>query len=288
MASRKRVKREVPARRGPIRNKAVPMPADVPRTSASGLTVGAIVDEGVKTAMRAVEAADATVRGAVERGVDTAYMVIEEYMLRGRQAAGRNHERRNGRTEMNEGQNGGGSGNNYSGNGFGGGAWGPMNPMMAPWMQLMRMWSENMSALIPGGGGIATDWMTQMMSANPFMAPAPASRTTVSVHVASPAPVAVKADIDPGAMWSKLTAEPLTRHDNKSAPLTVALVCKPGDVRVELSVAAGQPTGHYVGAVHDASGVKRGEIIVDVETTRATTSRAKTAAKRSRKTRTTK
>ena len=37
----------------------------------------------------------------MERGVDTAYMVIEEYMLRGRQAAGP-EPRTDGRNDMSE------------------------------------------------------------------------------------------------------------------------------------------------------------------------------------------
>ncbi len=254
------MKRDMPARSGPIRNKAVPTSVSPPRADA-GLSVGAIVDESVKTAMRAVEAADATVRGAVERGVDTAYMVIEEYMLRGRQAAGRNHERRNGRHEMNDERQGG---NSYPNSGFAGGPWAAMNPMMAPWMQMMRLWTESMSSFMPGANGMATDLMSEFMPGAAMWAGASAARASVSVHVSSPYPVDVKADFDAGAEYSILTAEPLRSMDG-DAKLSVSLTCTPGLVRIAVTVPTGQVRGRYAGAVHDASGVKRGEITIDVE-----------------------
>jgi hypothetical protein len=235
-------------------------------------TVGGIVDESVKNAMRAVEAADATVRGAVERGVDTAYMVIEEYMLRGRQAAGRNHERRNGRHEMNDERQGA---SGYQNNGFGG-PWGVMNPMMAPWMQMMRMWTENMSSLMPGANGIAADFMSQFMPGAAMWGGA-AARSSISVQVSSPYPVEVKADFDAGSEYSMLTADPLKISGGEDATLTATLKCSPGLVRISLTVPSGQAGGRYTGAVHDAAGVKRGEITVEVTSSAA---KARPAAKK--------
>jgi len=250
------------------------MPSTSSRAPDSGLTVGAIVDESVKTAMRAVEAADATMRGAVERGVDTAYMVIEEYMLRGRQAAGRNHERRNGRHEMNDERNGG---SNSSNGGFGAGPWGAMNPMMAPWMQMMRMWTEGMSSFMPGANGLATEWMSQFMPGATMWA-GPSARASIAVQVTSPYPIEVKADFDAGAEYSMLTAEPLRMRSDEDATLAVTLKCAPGLVRIGVTVPSGQAGGRYSGAVNDASGVKRGEITVDVE---STATKVRAAAKKS-------
>jgi hypothetical protein len=289
------LKRHLPKRYGPIRNKALPVApvASGPsHTRGPGYTVGAIVDESVKTAMRAVEAADATVRGAVERGVDTAYTVIEEYMLRGRQAAGRNHGSRNGRNDMNdERQNGGASSGYQSGGynggvstgyqtgGYSGGPWNAFNPMMAPWIQLMRMWTDNMAAFMPPG--MSMDWMNQFMPGGSAWG-VPSGRASVSVGLASERPVEVKADIDAGAEYLKLTAEPLTVGDSNGVPLHAHLECTPGHVSVRLTIPPTQPAGRYVGAVHDAAGVKRGQIIVDVESLRGAASPAK-ASKRARK-----
>jgi hypothetical protein len=231
--------------------------------------------------MRAVEAADATVRGAVERGVDTAYTVIEEYMLRGRQAAGRNHASRNGRNDMNDERQNGGVSTGYQTGGYGGGPWGAFNPMMAPWIQLMRMWTDNMAAFMPGG--MPMDWMNQFMPGGSAWG-VPGARASVSVHVSSAQPVEVKADIDAGAEYSKLTADPLTLPDKNGAHLHADLECTPGHVRVRLTIPATQPSGQYVGAVHDAAGVKRGQITVDIESSRGAASPAK-ASKRARKAR---
>ena len=244
------------------------------------LSVGGIVDESVKTAMRAVEAADATVRGAVERGVDTAYMVIEEYMLRGRQAAGRNHERRNGRHEMNDERQGGSN----SSNGAFGGPWAAMNPMIAPMMQMMRMWTESMSSLMPGANGIASEWMNQFMPGAAMWGGMAPARASVATHVSSPYPVEVKADLDSGAEYSMLTAEPL-KLAGGDASLAVTLKCSPSLVKIGVTVSAGQAGGRYCGAVKDASGVKRGEITVDVDApaAKARPKAKKRASKRSAK-----
>jgi len=261
----------VPARSGPIRNKAVP--ASLHSTRDAGLSVGGIVDESVKTAMRAVEAADATVRGAVERGVDTAYMVIEEYMLRGRQAAGRNHERRNGRHEMNDER----QGSSGSANGAFGGPWAAMNPMMGPWMQMMRMWTDSMTSFMPGANGIASEWMSQFMPGAPMWGGMGASRACVAVQVASPYPVEVKADFDSGAEYSVLTADALELAGGGETSLAATLTCSPGLVKIGITVPEGQAGGRYSGAVKDASGIKRGEITVDVD---APAARARPAAKK--------
>jgi hypothetical protein len=287
VASRNRLKRHAPKRYGPIRNKvmtAAPTASDPSRTSGPGYTVGAIVDESVKTAMRAVEAADATMRGAVERGVDTAYTVIEEYMLRGRQAAGRNHGSRNGRNDMNDERQNGGVSTGYQSGGYGGGPWNAFNPMMAPWMQLMRMWADNVAAFMPPG--MPMDWMNQFIPGGSAWG-VPSARVSVSLGVASQRPVEVKADIDAGAEYSKLTAEPLIAGDGKGTPLHAYLECTPGHISVRLTIPPTQPAGRYGGAVHDVAGIKRGQITIDIESSSAAASPAK-ASQRARKARTVK
>ena len=254
------MKREAPARRGPIRNRALNIPAESPGVSRGGYTVGAMVDESVRTAMRAVEAADATVRGAVERGVDTAYMVIEEYMLRGRQAAGRNHQRRNGGKDMNDDrQNGGG----FGGNGFGAGPWSAINPLMAPWMQMMRMWTDSMAALMPGGtGAAATDWMNQFI---PGAAAWSAARPAVAVHVTSENPVEVSASVDAGAEYATLSVAALQHSSGNGTSITgITAECTPSRIRLVVDVPKGQATGHYSGHIIDSSGANRGLVQLEV------------------------
>ena len=281
------MKREAPVRRGPIRNRAVATPAASLRTSNGRFTVGAVVDESVKTAMRAVEAVNETARGAVERGVDTAYMVIEEYMLRGRQAAGRNHQRRNGRHDMNDDrQNGGG----FGGSGIGVGPWGAITPLLAPWMQMMRMWTDSMTAFFPGGSGVATDWMNQFI---PGAAAWSGARPAVSVYVTSPSPVEVSATLDAGAEYAMLSVEPLAHSSGKGPSITdITAECTPSRIRLIVDVPSGQPIGCYSGSLIDNSGAKRGTVQLEVYARRgkaapatARKSKRKTARKRSATTR---
>ena len=97
----------------------------------------ATVEEGLDTARRLARESEATVKGVVERGVDTAYMVIEEYMLRGRKAAGRHHEKKNGSAPVADKQP---YGNDWMA------AMGPMAPLMGPFMASMKMWTGSLVA----------------------------------------------------------------------------------------------------------------------------------------------
>jgi hypothetical protein len=170
--------------------------------------------------------------------------------------------------------------NGYSSAGFGG-PWGAMNPMMAPWMQMMRMWTESMSSFMPGANGMATDFMSQFMPGMAAWTGGSAARASIAVQVSSPYPVEVKADFDAGAEYSMLTAEPLTLAGVDDAKLAVTLKCSPGLVRIGVTVPSGQMGGRYIGAVNDAGGVKRGEITVDVES--SATKAPPAARKRGRK-----
>src|SRR5690348_16774490 len=60
------------------------------------------VDQSLKTAQRVAEAIDLTTRDAVERGVETAYNVVDEYVRRGRAAAARRHTHAPGANDMNQ------------------------------------------------------------------------------------------------------------------------------------------------------------------------------------------
>lgn len=250
MPNKKRIKRDVPPRAAPVRNRATGARGSAARAADDGFTVGTVVDEGLRTAFRAVQANDATIRGAVERGVDTAYTVIEEYMLRGRQAAGRHHERKNGSSDM-------GDDRNYRRNGWTNG--GDYPPLLEPWMQIMRIWTDSMSAFMPGAAGFPNPFA-------PRSAPSGA-KATVSVQVASRQPAEVVVDIDPGYERATLTAEPLLHIERALGARIIdfTVECRDGHVRVHLSAADNQPGGLYEADLRDADGVRRGTVRVDIQ-----------------------
>jgi hypothetical protein len=182
--------------------------------------------------------------GAVECGVQTAYTVIDEYMRRGREAAGRYREHPNWRDNMNDNRY------NYS-NPYT--AWGPMGPFIAPWMQAMQAWACAMSAFVPGA---APQGSWGQCATSP----------KVSVRVTAQNPTEVSAWIDPGADGMELTADPLKISGDTVAPLLgpVPIKCECGHVRVSVTVPKGQPAGRYSGAIRDKDGCRRGELTVDI------------------------
>jgi hypothetical protein len=271
MAASKRVKREAPTQSGPNRNGAGSVSSETQRDRGPAPSVSSVVERGLKTALLAVEASNATVLGTVERGVDTAYMVIEEYMQRGREAAGRRHERGNGRADMDANRkNEGPWGGQYP--------WGPMTPMVAPWMQMMRMWTDSMAAFLPGGPAMATQWMNQFTPGGamwPGMAMGPRPHVVVRIDSQQPAEVAV--DIDPGAECMGLTANALVAAGADTAPplAGVSIDWNAGEARVSITVPNDQPAGTYSGTIVDSTGVRRGGVRVKLEAKTKATSPAK-------------
>ncbi len=234
MATRARVKREPPERSGPIRRAAVG------RSSAS---------PGRAAAPGAPSSVEAAVTGVVERGVDTAYTVIDEYMTRGRNAAGRWSQWTDGRNEMSEAPQ-------FST------PWGSSD-LMAPWWQMMRMWADGLSAFVPGGQGPATAWLNAFVpGASTWSSQAP----RVEVRVSSKPTAVVTVSLDPGADSMQLTAEPPANRGNgkKSSPLGLTLESFPGLVRVSVTVPDDQPADSYTFTVRDKDHNPRGELRVDV------------------------
>jgi hypothetical protein len=214
-----------------------------------------VFDEGMATAFRMAEGASTTMQGAVERGVETAYTVIEDYMRRGQQAAGRYRDRTQGERAMN--------GDNYS-NGYGPNGYGPMGAMMAPWMQAMRLWAETMSALIPGGAAMGAQWM------NAFTSPMSGAQAAggVAVRITSKTPAEVSIDLDPRAYCIPLKASPLvhsTTPDTAPALVAVDLQYVDSRCRVSIAVPNDQPAGSYSGAILDTAGLQRGTLRVMLE-----------------------
>lgn len=261
MPNKKRVKRERPAREGPERNRAASGRQAHARPAEDGFTVGSVVDEGLRTAFRTVQANDATIRGAVERGVDTAYTVIEEYMLRGRQAAGRHHDRHNGSRDMGEDKN-------YRRPAWQGG--GDYPPLLEPWMQMMRIWTDSMSAFMPGAAGFPNPFAPRGAAGGPSTA-----RGTVSVQVTSLQPAEVVVDIEPGCERHPLSADPLLHVDRAMGARIseFAVECRDGHVRVRLAAPDNQPAGTYEADLRDTDGTRRGVVRVEIEALPATTTR---------------
>lgn len=263
MDSTDRLRRDEPERTGPIRNRAVPPPRSAGASSpvgAPGAAMGALVDEGMRTAWRVMDGASRTAQGAVERGVETAYQVIEEYMARGREAAGR-YSQRNGETPMSDDRQ---YGNAWPGNSAFNGPMGPMSPMVMPWIEMMRMWASTMQSFVPGAGTMGTDWMNQFM---PGTFPQSAYRGPVAVHLSSKAPAEVTVDLAPGADQSALRIDSLSHTTNHQAPPLVGIGIERmnGTLRVRVAVPNDQPAGSYRGAITDTTGARRGELRVDVD-----------------------
>ena len=257
MTRPKRRTRDVPAQNAPIRNPVVGAANGSGGASTNGAPrpVSDVLSQGLDAARFVVDAATAPMRGAVERGVESAYMVIEEYMLRGRQAAARFQQRRAGSEDMSdERPYGAGSA----------GPWGPMGPLVGTWMQMMRMWTDSMSPFIPGGSAMATDWMNQFA---PAMAGVwGAGRVRQSVVVSASCPTEVALDIDPGAEAMPLRVEPLAPMEAAGGPplAGVGIECSAGRIQVRVTVPDDQPAGTYRGAVTDAGGNRRGELRVEL------------------------
>jgi hypothetical protein len=207
------------------------------------------------------EGASTTMQGAVERGVETAYTVIEDYLRRGQHAAGRYRDRTQGERTMN--------GDNYS-NGYGPNAYGPMGAMMAPWVQAMRMWTETMSAFIPGGAAMGAQWM------NAFTPPMSGTQMQagVTVRITSTTPAEVSIDLDPRAYCVPLKAAPLVHATTPAtAPALIAVDLQYVDNRCRVSIAVpnDQPVGTYSGAILDNAGLQRGMLRVILEAQPAAT-----------------
>jgi hypothetical protein len=206
--------------------------------------------------VRFAETSSAAARGVVEFGVQTAYTVIDEYMRRGREAADRHREGPNWRGDMNDNRY------NYGNPGM---AYGPMWPLIAPWMQMMQAWTCAMGAFVPGAAA-PQPWNAYATREREGCAPAVSAVPKVSVRVRSQYQTEVYACIDAGADAVPLTADPLETVDVQEYPplRSVTIKCDAGHVHVQVTVPTDQPAGRYIGAIRDAAGCKRGELTLEI------------------------
>jgi len=255
--------------------------ADTASSKGAGYTIGAAIDDSLRTARRLAETADKTVMGAVERGVETAYTVIEEYMLRGRETARRFQQGTPGRTDMNEGRQGE---NRPYENPWLSAQWSaPMSMMMAPWMPMMKMWQESMATFAQGTPMASmAEWMNAF---TPGAAYGRSNGTSVIVQVSSQAPAAVTVELDAGAESMKLSAAPLQHASSRSAPALVGIRIdsKDGVARVRITVPTDQPAGLYRGQIQDDTGMRRGQLSLEIESGAPAAAAKKTTRARPRK-----
>ncbi len=270
--ARKRLRRPATARQGPVRNPVVRGSADALRS---------LVDGGVDAARDVTEASSATMQGAVEDTVATAYALSEQLMNRGYSAAGL-YSRSTGDPTMSDAsfRDAGpyarpGSGRPGSDRGSGPwGSGGPMGMWMEPWLQMMRMWTDSLYML--------------SSSANPMNPMNPLSSAMgmggnpgVSVEVQSLRPTRVTLDLAPGADFEQLSVGPLTALSDPSADMLegVSISARPGQYSVHIEVSDLQAPGVYVGTVEGSRHRVLGELRVEVIGS-AKKPRKKAAAKR--------
>jgi hypothetical protein len=249
MSPTARLRRVPVGRTRPIRNAAVPGGQPAPRSDSP---FG--VAEGLRAAQRLAAVSGSAVKGAVESGVNIAYTVIDEYMHRGEEAASREREHARQRGSMNDDRYN--CNNPYM-------AWGPMAPLIAPWIQAMQAWMSAMSAFAPGGMYRAP-W-------NPYAQTT--SSPNVSVRVTSRHPTEVTTTLAPGADAMTLAAaelrivDPLPEHAG-APPLNASITCGPRPIQVSVSVPDAQPPGRYRGAiVNSADGTQVGTLLVQISKT---------------------
>jgi hypothetical protein len=250
MADRKRVTREPPERGGPIRRTGMGSSSASEAPPADPVTPSSVVDQGLKTARMMARVADATVKGVVERSVDTAYTVIDEYMTRGRNAAGL-------RSQSTDGRNGMSQDPQFST------PWGPSSDLMAPWWQMMRMWAEGVAAFMSVGPGSASAWLNSFAPGGAGWTGGPSPR--VEVRVSSKRTAVVTVSLQPGADSLQLTADaPAATGNAKKPSLDIAFESLPGLVRVSVTVPDDQPADSYTFTIRDRDHCQRGELRVDV------------------------
>jgi len=250
-----RRKRPTPERDSPKRGGGVPRSASAARGSSRSFSIDDAVSEGFETARRIARASEDTVKDVIDRGVDTAYMVIEEYMLRGRKAAGRHHERKNGSGTMGTQPP---HENDWTS------AFGPTSPLMAPWIASMKLWTDAMSQMTPGSA-----WMEQMMAAGaPWWGAGAALSPRLSFEVSSADPAEISATLDPMAYFAKLSVQALVPADDTTgdAIKDVGISSASGHVCVRVTVPAGQATGRYQSEIRDEQGMRRGGVTLVLKT----------------------
>jgi hypothetical protein len=212
-----------------------------------------VVDEGLHGAPPYTSS---SAKGPLERGIRTAYDVIEEYMRRGYEAAGNNQHQSDMRGQMNYNRS------NYNRSNYNSwqNPWGPMGMITEQWLMAMRTWTDVVSSFVSGCPPQQA-W-NPAGTCHPNEAPVP----TVSVEVSSQRPTEVTANLTPCADVIELTADSLHGAGIDAPPIKhVSIAREPGRVRVRVKIAADQPVGFYRGAIRNkADNCPVGELTVRI------------------------
>jgi hypothetical protein len=254
---RSRLTRARPERSGPIRNAVTAPPGRMNGVRSSGAAAPAgravrdAAPKGTPRQGRGPAATSAVEPEAVQRRVNGAYTLIDDYVRRGREAAALHGNAATGRADMNE----------YRYNM--GNPWGPMWPFIAPWLQAMQMWSGAMSGFQPGS---SRPYPYGAETYDPRGMGVP-MLPKVSVKVKSDYLTEVTACVAPGAdACARLLADPLTIPGAPDVPplTAISIECEPGHVRVRVTVPTDQPAGRYGGLIKDGTGCPRGDIVIEI------------------------
>ncbi len=284
-----RVRRPAPHRQAPERRPPLGLPPSMGAAlngalgAALGSGMGAAVRQSLDTSRAMSGAAEATMQGFVERGVNTAYQVIDEYMRRGQEAAQRFSP-----------PGFGSAGPGYANPGFAAdaaGAWaqnlaGPLgqaaSSMAVPWVLLLRAWADSLAPMAPMAGQ-AAGWpsapgapagATEAASAATSAAPsaaspaAPASatgpRAKITVECVARQPAEMAVSLEPGADLAALHAKWSCEGAGAAGPGDVVVYSEPGHVHVRLALCEQSAPGRHVAALVDGQGQEWGSLSVRI------------------------
>lgn len=233
-----RAQRPSPPRQAPLRRPPLGMPS----------SVGSAVNG----------AAEAGAQGFVERGVDTAYTVIDAYLRRGQQAAQRQ--------QPFEAQ---GAARPFVApdplsawpKGVSAALGQTASSIAGPWLQLARAWVDGLAALAPLAGrmGAAVDPAGTAASRA-----AAGPRAKVTIEFVSRRLAEVEVSLEPGADLVNLHAAWSRDGQPATAPGELVFHSAPGHVHVRVAVSDAASTGRHHAAVVDGGGQVWGSAAIKI------------------------
>jgi hypothetical protein len=160
------------------------------------------------------------------------------------------------------------------------GAWGPVASMMAPWVQITRMWIDCLGGFAPGASGTNSPWADPSNRCgcgcggrcrdHGYGASAFAS-SQVPIQVRSERKVSESLNLRPGAECERLGIVRMRRGGTErdsaeSTQVRAVFDRQEGFLRLRIEVDRTSEEGAYCGDVFDDCGGKCGEVMVEVGT----------------------
>lgn len=248
-----RRKRVNPARQGPVRNPITGAhgPSSRPQSARPGggaLNGGAAGMGGI-------------MNDALERGVRTAYTVIDEYMRRGYEDA-----RKQRTSESSSGENMSQSKNNpYPNN-----PWVSFGMPMNMWMNAMRAWSEAWMTMMPNmmPPGMMPPWMMPGFPGAAMGYGASPATAGYRINVSSSSAAAVSASLNlmPGADCRGLRLGVLRPEQGQATPPIASISPdSQGTLSISINVPAKQEAGRFFADVLSPDGALTGRFSLDID-----------------------